>query len=117
MATLPNLPCCRHASNRECHGYMTLKRTTPAVSGSPWSYICREVPPFPFPPPGRSSAPADVNPFLLPKDALSPPCDLSPPCVPAVRSCETDEAKRYRRRLQSARRVAHPHWDSRDVAF
>ena len=37
--------------------------------------------------------------------------------VPAVRSCETDEAKRYRRRLESARRVAHPHSDSRDVAF
>jgi hypothetical protein len=40
MATLPNRPCCRHASNRECRGYMTLKRTTPAVSRSPWSYIC-----------------------------------------------------------------------------
>jgi hypothetical protein len=37
--------------------------------------------------------------------------------VTAVRSCETDEAKRYRRRLESARRVAHPHSDSRDVAF
>jgi hypothetical protein len=82
MATLPNLPCCRHASNRECHGYMTLKRTTPAVSGSPWSYICREVPPFPIPPPGRCAAPADVYPFLLPKDALSPPFGLVKPMRP-----------------------------------
>jgi nucleotide-binding universal stress UspA family protein len=30
---------------------------------------------------------------------------------------ETEEAKRYRRRLESARSVAHPHLDSKDVAF
>jgi hypothetical protein len=80
--TLPNRPCCRHARNRECHGYMTLKRTTPAVSGSPCPAICREVPPFPFPPPGRCAAPADVYPFLLPKDALSPPFGLVKPMRP-----------------------------------